>query len=156
MICIWKRKNKDIFIIRNGGIVVKNFFAYKIDEIEESFFWKRLSEWPIFTRFCANGNDLFFRRGNERDETAWNEGNERLAWEKRFLNFCHCIDCSIASLYGLFLTCYNGSTVEKLLLIIEKSWIYIDTIRVLYPFWRSSSCRRTASSRSFGLPIQTP
>ncbi len=39
-------------------------------ENEASCQGKRLRERLSFTSFCASGNDLFFRRGNERDENA--------------------------------------------------------------------------------------
>ena len=35
---------------------------------------KRLRERLNFTSFCASGNDLFFRRGNERDENDVKRG----------------------------------------------------------------------------------
>ena len=35
---------------------------------------KRLSKRPSFTSFCASGNDLFFRRVNERDENDVKRG----------------------------------------------------------------------------------
>ena len=43
-------------------------------ENEASCQGKRLSKRPSFTSFCASGNDLFFRRGNERDENDVKRG----------------------------------------------------------------------------------
>ena len=45
-------------------------FQYRNTENEASCQRKRLSERLSFTSFCASGNDLFFRRGNERDKNA--------------------------------------------------------------------------------------
>ena len=60
------RKKTDM----SGWVLNLNvIFQYVNGEIRENFLNERLSEWPSFTRFCASGNDLFFRRGNERDET---------------------------------------------------------------------------------------
>ena len=45
-------------------------FQYRNTKNEASCQRKRLSERLSFTSFCASGNDLFFRRGNERDKNA--------------------------------------------------------------------------------------
>ena len=63
-------------------------FQYRNTENEASCQRKRLSKRLSFTSFCASGNDLFFRRGNERDENAVKRRQCTSSERDNFLRFC--------------------------------------------------------------------